>query len=76
MNIPWIVILSISFTIIYSNLEKLNEIVLWFLPLGGALLLVNAFFWIKYIWKLLKKIYSDKSDKQTQKNGLICLQNK
>lgn len=57
MNILWIVVLSISFMIIYSNLEKLNEIVLWFLPLGGALLLVNAFFWIKYSWKLLKRIF-------------------
>jgi uncharacterized protein YkwD len=57
MNILWIVVLSISFMIIYSNLEKLNEIVLWFLPLGGALLLVNAFFWIKYFWKFLKRIF-------------------
>lgn len=57
MNLLWIVVLSISFMIIYSNLEKLNEIVLWFLPLGGGLLLVNAFFWIKYFWKFLKRIF-------------------
>lgn len=57
MNILWIVVLSISFMIIYSNLIKLNEIVLWFLPLGGALLIVNAFFWIKYFWKFIKQIY-------------------
>jgi len=57
MNILWVVILSISFMIIYSNLSKLNEIYLWFLPLGGTLLLVNTFLWLKYFWKLLKKIY-------------------
>lgn len=57
MNLLWVVILSVVFMILYSNVQKLNEIVLWFIPLGGLLLLVCAFFWLKYFWRLLKKIY-------------------
>jgi uncharacterized protein YkwD len=57
MNTLWIFILSISFLILYSNVTKLNKIVLWFLPLGGVLLIVNGIFWIKYTYKLLKRGY-------------------
>jgi uncharacterized protein YkwD len=74
MNILWIVILSILFMIIYSNLPKLNEIVLWFLPLGGTLFLVNAFFLIKYIWKLLKRMcYWYKGERNWIKYLLLLL---
>ncbi len=54
INILWITLLSIGLGIVYSNLTKLNDIVLWFIPVGGALLLVITFFWIKYLWKMLK----------------------
>lgn len=57
INIIWIVALSIIFLIVYSNLTKLNEIVLWFLPLGGVLLIITLFFWIKYIIKIFKRGY-------------------
>jgi uncharacterized protein YkwD len=57
INIVWIVSLSIIFLIIYSNLAKLNDIVLWFLPLGGTLLVIVLFFWIKYIIKIFKRAY-------------------
>ncbi|MCF7798511.1 hypothetical protein K9M74_01260 [Candidatus Woesearchaeota archaeon] len=56
MNLFWIAILSVSFGIIYSNIDKLNEIILWFIPLGGALILMNIFFLIKYLWKFIKRI--------------------
>jgi len=56
INILWLVLLLIIFLIIYSNLEKLNEIIILFIRLGNTLLLVCAFFWIKYFWKLLKRI--------------------
>lgn len=56
MNLLWIMSLSLSFLIIYSNLKKLNEIVLWFLPLGGTLIIINGIYWLKYTIKLLKKI--------------------
>ena len=57
MNVIWIVALSIIFLIIYSNINKLNKIVIWFLPLGGALLLIAIFFWTKYVIKIFKRIY-------------------
>jgi len=57
MNIIWLIILSLSFSILYSNIEKLNEIKLWFIMLGSTLLLVNAYFWIRFCYKLIKKIY-------------------
>ena len=57
INVVWIVALSIIFLIVYSNLSKLNEIVLWFLPLGGALLIIILVFWIKYVFKIFKRSY-------------------
>lgn len=56
MNLIWIVILSISFLTIYPNVEKLNEIILWILPLGSVLFFVNVFLWIKYTHKFLKRL--------------------
>lgn len=57
INIILIVSLSTIFLIIYSNLTKLNKIVLWFLPLGGTLLIIILFFWIKYLIKIFKRAY-------------------
>jgi len=57
LNVIWVVALSITFLIIYSNLTKLNEIVLWFLPLGRTLLIISLFFWIKYVIKIFKRAY-------------------
>lgn len=56
-NVIWIVALSIIFLIIYSNINKLNKIVIWFLPLGGALLIINLVFFIRYVIKLFKRVY-------------------
>ena len=56
MNFIWIVILSISFLIIYPNIEKLNEIILWIIPLGSALFFINGILWIKYTYKFLKRL--------------------
>lgn len=55
-NILWIVILSLSLSTIYHNIEKLNEIILWFLPLGGTLLLINVYFLLKYIYIITKRV--------------------
>ena len=57
MNLLWVVLFSITFLVVYSNLEKLNEIVIIFLLFGSSLMLVIIFFWIKYTYKFLKKIY-------------------
>lgn len=46
----------IGFSIFYSNAQKLNNINLWILKLGGILILISLFFIIKYGWKLVKEI--------------------
>ena len=56
MNCIWLFLLSVILIIIYSNIQKLNEIKILFLPLGGTLIIINLFFWIKYTWKLLKRL--------------------
>lgn len=56
MNFIWVAILSISFLMIYSNIEKLNEIILWLIPIGSAFLFINGILWIKYAYKLLKRL--------------------
>lgn len=48
----------VAFIIIYTNIEKLNEIKLWIIKFGSALLLVSLFYSIKYGWKVLKEIYN------------------
>jgi len=52
----WLLILTFSFITLYSNAEKLNQIVFWFLPFGGLLLLFNLFFWFKFFWEFLKNL--------------------
>lgn len=56
MNCFWLVLLTIFLIIIYTNIKELNETRIWFLPLGGTLFFILLFFWIKYIWILLKRI--------------------
>lgn len=56
MNILWLVIFSITILIIYSNLDKLNEVKIIFLQLGGLLLFINIYYWLKYFFKLLRRI--------------------
>lgn len=51
-----LVILGIVMAIIYSNLEKLNDIVLIFIKLGSTLMLVALFFSLKYIFRIYKNI--------------------
>lgn len=56
MSFIWLAILSLLFLIIYSNLGKLNEIKLLFIPLGSALLFINLVFWILYAYDALGQI--------------------
>ncbi len=49
-NLFWVIILSVSFLIIYSNIEKLNELIIWLIPLGNALLFLNGILWKVYLW--------------------------
>ena len=51
-----LVVISVIISIIYSNLEKLNEVVLLFLKVGSSLLIVLVFFFVKYSTKLYKNI--------------------
>lgn len=46
----------IGFNIFYFNAQKLNEINLWIIKLGGVLILLSLFFIIKYGWKIIKEI--------------------
>ncbi len=55
-NFSILIILGIVMAIIYSNLEKLNSIVLIFIKLGSALMLVGLFFFLKYIYRTYKNI--------------------
>ncbi len=52
------VISIVAFIIIYSNIEKLNEIKIWIIKIGGVLLLTSLFFTIKYGYKLLKEAFN------------------
>lgn len=51
-----LVVIGVIISIIYSNLEKLNEIVLLFLKVGSSLLIAGAFFFVKYFIRLYKNI--------------------
>lgn len=46
----------VGFSIFYSNIQRLNEINLWIIKLGGLLLLVSSFFIIKYSWRIIKEL--------------------
>ncbi len=48
----------VAFIVIYTNIEKLNEIKLWIIKFGSVLLLVSLFYSIKYGWKVIKEIYN------------------
>lgn len=45
----------IGISIFYSNAEKLNQINLWIIKLGGVLIIFSLFFAIKFGWKLGKE---------------------
>lgn len=57
----------IGLNIFYANAIKLNEIKLWFINLGGVLILVFLFFTIKFGLKLLKELINIL---KRQKNGI------
>jgi len=46
----------VGFSIFYSNVQRLNEINLWMIKLGGVLLLTSSFFIIKYGWRIIKEL--------------------
>lgn len=56
--------------IFYSNAQKLNEINLWIIKLGGILILTSLFFVIKYGWRMIKEIVNII---KRQKNGIKYL---
>jgi uncharacterized protein YkwD len=63
------IILSLTFAVIYYNIDKINLPLKGF-PLGNILLLINGIFWIKYTYQMLKGVaylYGD------QKNWIKCL---
>lgn len=55
-NFLILIILETVMTIIYSNLGKLNSIVLIFIKVGSALMLVGLFFFLKYTFCIYKNI--------------------
>lgn len=67
-NLVWMVILSITFAMIYYN-KDVNKIIV-FLPLGTILLFINGIFWIKYTYQLLQCVVYWYGD---QRNWMKCL---
>jgi uncharacterized protein YkwD len=55
-NLLILVIIGILMGIVYANLEKLNDVVIIFLKVGASLLLVGAFFFVKYFIRFYKNI--------------------
>lgn len=45
----------VAFNVFYSNAQKLNEINLWIIKLGGVLILTSLFFVLKFGWRLGKE---------------------
>lgn len=71
-NLVWMVILSLTFAILYSNIDVINKIVILF-PLGNILLLINGIFWIKYAYQLLKGVFYWYGDQRNWMKYLIVL---
>ncbi len=46
----------IAYVIFYTNAQKLNEINLWIIKLGGVLILLSIFFMIKYGIRFIKEL--------------------
>lgn len=46
----------VALSIFYYNAQKINEINLWIIKLGGVLILLSLFFTIKFGWRLGKEI--------------------
>ncbi len=55
-NLFILVVIGILMSIVYANLERLNNIVLIFLKVGSSLLVVGAFFFVKYLMRLYKSV--------------------
>lgn len=68
-NLVWMVILSLTFAVLYSNIDVINKIVILF-PLGNILLLINGIFWVKYSYQLLRGVVYWYGD---QRNWMKCL---
>lgn len=52
------VVAVVGFSIFYSNAQKLNEINLWIIKIGGILLLISLFFATKYGWRIIKELFN------------------
>ena len=46
----------VAYAIFYSNAQKLNDVNLWIIKLGGILILVSVFFIIKYGIRFIKEL--------------------
>ncbi len=46
----------VAYVVFYSNAQKLNEINLWIIKLGGILILISIFFIIKYGIRFIKEL--------------------
>jgi len=53
-----LIISIVIFAIIYSNIQKLNDINFWIIKIGSVILLVSLFFILKYGWKVLKETFN------------------
>lgn len=60
----------IGFGIFYLNVQKLNDINLWIINLGGVLILISLFFTVKFGWRLIKEFINMF---KRQINGIKCL---
>jgi len=51
-----LIISIVAYTIFYANAQKLNDVSLWIIKLGGVLILTSIFFIIKYGIRLIKEL--------------------
>lgn len=68
-NLVWMIILSLTFAVLFYNINNINLHLKGF-PLGNILLLINGIFWIKYSYQMLKGVVYWYGD---QRNWTKCL---
>lgn len=74
--VPLIIKLIVSLIIaivLYSNLNRLNEIKFWIIKLGSSLFILNLFFLIKYSFKILNEIWNWIKRQRNQLKYLIII---
>lgn len=71
-NLVWMVILSLTFAVLYYNIDNINLFLKGF-PLGNILLLINGIFWVKYTYQMLKGVVYWYKDQRNWVKYLIVL---